>query len=102
VLRYFFISCLMLIVPVAEVWWFTSLDTRPLWQRVQMLLPLLLLWLASGITGIFFGFRSCRLANRKTDGFGILAVLLHVCSLLLWTVLVGGIYRVYVDHKYIG
>ena len=81
VLRAACVSYALLIVPVA-VLWLTSLEVRPGWlPQLRWLVDTL--WLASGAIGLLFGARSWRLANHKTDGFGILAVLLHICSLFL-------------------
>jgi hypothetical protein len=83
VLRCFWISCLMLIVPIAEV--YVMLSYAPVWlEGVRWLVPSL--WLVSGVAGLCFGIRSCRLASRKTNGFGSLAVALHVCSLIVLVV----------------
>jgi hypothetical protein len=75
VVRCFWISCLMLLVPVGEV----VFPPHPPWFAT--------LWLVSGAVGLFFGIQSCRLASSKTNGFGSLAVALHVVSLMVLTVL---------------
>jgi hypothetical protein len=86
VLRCFWISCLMLIIPIAEVYWLVGLSNAPAWlENVRWLVPSL--WLVSGVVGLYFGIRSCRLASRKTNGFGILAAVLHLCSLMILAVL---------------
>lgn len=79
-------SCLMLLVPIAEVWWVTSFEVRPTRLAGGVLL---LLWFASGATGLLYGVRSLRLTSRRTFGFGILAVLLHVGVLFCFVILSG-------------
>src|SRR6267142_1537043 len=82
--RWFCLSCLMFVIPIAEVWWFFSAEARPLWLP-NVLWLLCTLWLASGVAGLLFAVRSCHLADRESDGFGICAGLLHIGSLcFLW------------------
>jgi len=95
VLRWFCVSCLMLLVPVLEVWWLFSKplgEPQPGW--VTRVFPFLLaLWFASGLVGLLCAVRSCHLANRKPNVFGVLAfflVLIHIVLLFLlgfWIVL---------------
>jgi hypothetical protein len=81
----FWISFFLLAVPVAGLCWLYLMEDAPTPHRHGKLVLLTLegLWAVSGLVGLFFGVRSARLADRKSDGYGILAVLLHVCSLFL-------------------
>ncbi len=92
ILNYFGISSALLIVPIALVWLVLSdraVSHWPAWTGYAILI----VWLVSAISGILYGLRSCLLADRKTDGFGILAILLHACSLLFWSCLVAAALR---------
>jgi hypothetical protein len=79
VVNWFCISFLMLIVPAAVLWWHSlrdGLELIPMWLQLAV-------WGISGVMGLLCGVRSFRLADWKSTGFGILAVFLHICSLLL-------------------
>lgn len=81
----FWISFFLLAVPIAELCWFFSMEDAPTPHPHGRLILLILegVWAMSGIIGVLFGVRSARLADRKSDGYGILAILLHVSSLFL-------------------
>jgi hypothetical membrane protein len=51
---------------------------------------LALCWLASGIAGLLYAMRSMRYADRKTNGYGILALVLHIGSLMVLSIIVAG------------
>ena len=81
----FWISLFLLAVPIAELCWAYSMEDAHSSHPHGKLVLLVAegLWAVSGFIGLLFGVRSARLADRKSDGYGILAVLLHVCSLFL-------------------
>jgi hypothetical protein len=82
ILRCFSISAFLLVIPVGELLWTRSLIIREA-HIPDMIWVLDVLWLGTAIAGLIYGFRALRLADRKTNGFGILAVVLHMGSLIV-------------------
>jgi hypothetical protein len=82
ILKHFFISIGLLLVPAGVLAVLFSFEARPPWV-MQAYWVLHGCWFAASAIGLFCGVRAVALSNRKTDGFGILAVFLHIASLFL-------------------
>ena len=85
-LRCFYVSALLLLIPAASLWWTMSRAQLP---HVTCVI-LAICWLASGVAGLLYAMRSKRFADRKTNGYGILALVLHIGSLMLLSIIVAG------------
>lgn len=86
VLRCFYVSALLLLIPAASLWWTMSRAQLP---HVACVI-LALCWLASCVVGLLYAMRSMRFADRKTNGYGILALVLHIGLLMLLSIMVAG------------
>jgi hypothetical protein len=82
ILKYFFGSFALLLVPVAVIVCLLAFDERPAWVR-QGSWFFLSFWFVGSFLGLLCGVRAITLSDRKTDGFGILVVLLHTLSLFI-------------------
>ncbi len=81
ILRCFCVSIVMLLIPWGFVLLISSLGIRN--KQAWFSAAFFVLWLVSGIFGLLYGVRALRLSDRKTDGFGILALFLHAGSMIL-------------------
>jgi hypothetical protein len=89
VAKWFCISCLMLLVPLAEFGWVFSHD---LWRSLtlwQLAAP----WLGSDFVGLLCAVRSSHLARKSARHLGTLAAFLHIGSLLLFGMALLDIYN---------